>query len=541
MALKGNTFNTSAISKLNGLAGGLASSALSYGLTGEATFNVLNIADFGSSASCGLLEVSVGNNGIKTRLGTGGTDISAGTLISAYNGIKESSKVLSWKYGSIEKRSTLNSINMMGYTNVGGNQKLSKDIWNEKITVNYTDTGKDYGNYKVGDDKIRLRKDLLGGGREESAKLATVMSHEGTHAYGNRIEGIAHLTAAQTYSQLNSMFGLKGDSSFGGEMLAGIMKSENWKENVGDEDHWRVHKNGEITWDGQLNFYMEGETDKEDAEAGKVLDYRDLKQLLKESKKTRNSTITFGIWNKEEDISSEGIDVDVSRLKEIYKINNDIVKSGKNTFGQYNSFAAEALLTDGFMSYSSAVEYGNEIKNRLLGGSINGPNMIEHYSVRYILNDNDNFLNYFSDEKNIEAWTSNVIKGYSEKEFVDGIKAKLLKQEESIYHGFEKGKYSYKWCFDDGREIVFNPVFDSHFNSTQNYKLEMDYRFLGTYNWFEPSNKKMHSIADVIPYGKWGNTPEDKGFKWYPLFPEREEWKSKENKIKRCYNNKFNR
>ena len=37
----------------------------------------------------------------------------------------------------------------------------------------------DYGNYTIGENKIVLSENLFGSGREASAKLATVMSHEG--------------------------------------------------------------------------------------------------------------------------------------------------------------------------------------------------------------------------------------------------------------------------------------------------------------------------------------------------------------------------
>ena len=170
-------------------------------------------------------------------------------ILLGNNGIKESSKVLSWKYGSIEKRSTLNSINMMGYTKNEHNKKLSKDIWNEKLGVEYGDTGKDYGNYTVGEDKIRLSDKLLGGGKEGSAKLAAVMSHEGTHYYGERREAMAHLNGLDTYSQINKLFKLKGDSALSNEMLAGVLNAENWKENSGDVDHWTMMKDGSLKKD----------------------------------------------------------------------------------------------------------------------------------------------------------------------------------------------------------------------------------------------------------------------------------------------------
>ena len=90
----------------------------------------------------------------------------------------------------------------------------------------------DYGNYTLGQNKIVLSETLLGGGREASAKLATVMSHEGSHYNGNRIEGLAHLAGAETYAFLNNKFTLQADTSFSMEMLAGIMNASQgkWEE-----------------------------------------------------------------------------------------------------------------------------------------------------------------------------------------------------------------------------------------------------------------------------------------------------------------------
>ena len=68
------------------------------------------------------------------------------------------------------------------------------------------------GNYTLGQNKIVLSENLLGGGREASAKLATLMSHEGSHYNGNRVEAIAHMSAADTYSQLNQKFKLQGEN-----------------------------------------------------------------------------------------------------------------------------------------------------------------------------------------------------------------------------------------------------------------------------------------------------------------------------------------
>lgn len=64
-----------------------------------------------------------------------------------------------------------------------------------------------------------------------NAKLATVMSHEGSHYNGNRVEAIALLEGAETYAFLNNKFTLQADTSFSMEMISRIMNADNWKEN----------------------------------------------------------------------------------------------------------------------------------------------------------------------------------------------------------------------------------------------------------------------------------------------------------------------
>ena len=155
-------------------------------------------------------------------------------------------------------------INMLGYTTSGMNQQLANDIWNEKLAVEYGNTGNDYGNYTLGQNKIVLSENLLGGGREASAKLATVMSHEGSHYNGKRIEAIAHLAGAETYAQLNQKFNLQADTSFSMEMLVGIMNADNWKENTGNVDHWKFKQNNDGSygwqWDNDFDFSIGDKT-----------------------------------------------------------------------------------------------------------------------------------------------------------------------------------------------------------------------------------------------------------------------------------------
>lgn len=90
-----NSNQIGSIQNLNGTIGGLASAGLSYGLTGEATFNILNISDFGAGASSGLIEMTLSKDrGVTARLGTGGADLSFGTVSSSLQGIKTLNKNL---------------------------------------------------------------------------------------------------------------------------------------------------------------------------------------------------------------------------------------------------------------------------------------------------------------------------------------------------------------------------------------------------------------------------------------------------------------
>jgi hypothetical protein len=150
--LNSNTFNVSGISAFNSLAGGLVQNGVALAMGGNANFNLLNYK------GVGMLEFSFGKDGIKSKIGMGGTNISIQNLRNVAAGYKEASKVTDWKYGSTETSSTLNSINMLGYTTSGMNQQLAKNIWNEKLAVEYGNTGNDYGNYTIGQNEIVLSR-----------------------------------------------------------------------------------------------------------------------------------------------------------------------------------------------------------------------------------------------------------------------------------------------------------------------------------------------------------------------------------------------
>ena len=240
------TFDTESIQGYNTLMGSLASSAVTYGLTGNARFNVARFK------GVGLMEMNLGKNGFGMNAGMGGTDISLGTLSGAMSGYQESRKVLSWKFGSREQRSTLNAINLLGWTGELGNAQnvgVSRAIWSGKLNATYKDLPEGFNGYydrNVNANEIVLSSAFLGGGSEAAAKLATDMSHEGSHWSGNHIEALAQEQGMMTYAEINAMFGLSSDSQFAQTMVDAYNNPDSWKVNEEGREYWYKKIDGTI-------------------------------------------------------------------------------------------------------------------------------------------------------------------------------------------------------------------------------------------------------------------------------------------------------
>jgi hypothetical protein len=246
--------------------GGLAGQGVNYALGGDFTMNALNLSMLkinvgGERLEGGLFEVRFGREGVSTAIGAGGVDMSLGTLIDSAGGFVSSARIGGAKvaslFGNERDLSTINSINYLGYTD-DANTELARKIWEGKIKATYKDLGVDKnGNIKLGEfnrnnkDEIFLSESLLGNkDKELSAKLATVMAHEGTHLNGNRYEGMAHLQGLETYNAINTIFGLTADKEFSQGMISAIMNPESWVENTGDVDRWEAVQtvNGSWAW-----------------------------------------------------------------------------------------------------------------------------------------------------------------------------------------------------------------------------------------------------------------------------------------------------
>ena len=239
-------FDTKSINRFNSLVGSLAGQGVTYAMTGNASFNVLNASDLsGGKLQGGLLEMHVGDSGFSMNVGQGGADISGSMLASSFSGAMQAGKITSAKaaalFGDMRGVSTLDAANMMGYTDDNFDITMAKGLWDGKISAKYSDRlhvgSGDYGQYSQDDpSSITLSSDLLGVGKDKAALLASVMAHEGVHLSGNRYESVATTQGLRTYTTLLNSFNLKGDDAYAAYSLMKLADPRSWTENTGTTD-----------------------------------------------------------------------------------------------------------------------------------------------------------------------------------------------------------------------------------------------------------------------------------------------------------------
>jgi murein DD-endopeptidase MepM/ murein hydrolase activator NlpD len=262
-ALAENIFNRKNMEKLNNLAGGLAGQGVSYAMGEDFTLNLLNASLFtGGNVNAGLLELRFGRDGTGMGLGDGGADISpeniAASMIGLYDALKVGGAKISSLLGKDENLSTLNAVNMLGYTGDALNEAIGQGIWKNRIKAVYGDLGTDEkGNEIMGmynrenGSEITLAETLLGKGNEKAAKLASVMAHEGLHLTGNRYEYAAHAQGLGTYAGLINQFNMEGDAGFLNMMIDELANPASYGANTGNADYWILRRDGSLVNDNQ--------------------------------------------------------------------------------------------------------------------------------------------------------------------------------------------------------------------------------------------------------------------------------------------------
>ncbi|MBC6714039.1 hypothetical protein [Treponema sp. Marseille-Q3903] len=285
-----NSSQIGSISSFNSTIGSLASTAVTYGLTGEATFNVLNISDFGAGASSGLLEVALGGKkGFSSRIGTGGTDVSMGNLKTALAGINNlnmNSKIKkAAKANNMENAAT--ALRMQyGFGDEKQMQQLD-DILNGKAAIKAGDGKGDAQTVmENGQRTVYLNKYKENMTREEKLAMGITLGHESYRdgVVGTQSEQINETVGAvfghtvmadkvqkdKNYEKI--MKGIIADKSlFTTDLQKDLSYFEDFKKTgdikaFGDyvldnydysADYWKVLENGNIGWDGQFDLFDE--------------------------------------------------------------------------------------------------------------------------------------------------------------------------------------------------------------------------------------------------------------------------------------------
>ena len=356
---------------LNTWSGVVASAGLSYGLTGEATFNILNISDFGAGASSGLLEMTLSRDrGVTARLGTGGTDLSYGTVSSSLQGIKTLNKNM--QITRAASRNNMGSAATALRTQYGfGDDKQLAQL--EEILKGRTELKRGTGDGRAqtvtenGKRTVYLNSYKENMTSEEQLALGITLGHE---AYRDGITGNAQSQLNETAEAVLGHTALakrmQSDSIYN-DMMTGIINTDinlrndisaldyalatsDWDafgNYVGDNydsaaDYWKLNRDGSLSYDGKANLYDEN---------GKLI----------------MKTDAYGIQGSLEEIL--GIDNAYYLMKQA-----GMQWNGKNWQNNLNS-------TDGSIKITSEMtvgkdktgfSYGEIYKNRIITDSING-------------------------------------------------------------------------------------------------------------------------------------------------------------------------
>ena len=465
-------------------AGTLADAGFELATAGKAKFNVLNLSSF-CDAHAGLLEMNIGGDGPIFEIGTGGYDISKNTLESAIASayvLKEDNRI---RHSSDFAND--NKITMRALFSEGKAQEQIKHLYNlllnDEAAVEYGDLKNALAQTSSDNDGFRhITLNLLpSNALSDQLKMAVILAHE---AYRNgKNDGFLQILetaeavvghAKMAYDILSSGFKYPDiehirdevKSIIGGNIKDLIVNSIcNY---VSTGDYWRIYGDGKVLWDGNMNLYQEN---------GNLLyNY----QLLKAALQSGVESIA-GITKE--------------RLSDIVWKNTLLEMAGTKGDGSYISKAAEALLSDGFMSYDEAVDSLSETA----GKTFKVPDVFQHYSARIVANDTALLEKIFSDTNMLKKWSDR----NRPIQYLNGVKATLLPDSKSIFHISPEDRATYKWVLDDGRELVIGERKDG------TKYVQTDDHYLGTYNMASPDNPLEHALKDVLPYAFLGNTPDD--------------------------------
>jgi len=449
--------------------------------TGKAKFNVLKVNDH-----IGILEMNIGGDGPVFEIGTGGYDISKKTVESAIASayvLKEDNRIRHSSDFSKDNKITMRALFSEGkiQEQIGNLYNL---LLNDGASVEYKNLEGTLAHTSTDSQGIKniILNLIPSGSISDQLKTAVILAHE---AFRNgKDDGVLQILetadavighAKMAYDIVSSGFKYPDitliknevESLVGGNMTDLLVNA--LVNYASSGDYWRLLGDGKVAWDGNLNLYQE--------DGNLLYNY----QLLKEALKSGVESISG---------------VQQERLSDIVCKNSLLETIGVKADGTYISKAAEALLSDGCMSYVEAVDSLSGTAGKIFAV----PDIFQHYSARIIANDTSFLEKYFADSDMLKKWSDRS----QPVQYLNGVRVTLLPDSKSIFHMAPEDKATYKWVFDDSRELVIGERQDG------TKYVQTDDRYLGTYNMANPDNPVEHAVKDVFPYAIFGNTPDDR-------------------------------
>jgi len=243
--------------KLDALAGSFVGQGVGYAMTGDASFNLLNMRDLtGGKMQGGLLEMHLGDSGFSMNMGMGGADMSYGTLAGAASGLNAWAVNAELALSSQEEAHKYAvAMRTIASTGAASDSALYADILAGRANI-VEDAKKDFGaettlskgvrTITLGGDKSILTSDL---------SLGVLLSHEG---YRNGIDDGADGQLDETARAIRGHVGTAAmvEGTYGEGILGGQMSAELAAIKSGDAsriaqafagydssaDYWRVIK-----------------------------------------------------------------------------------------------------------------------------------------------------------------------------------------------------------------------------------------------------------------------------------------------------------
>ncbi|MFQ3620326.1 MAG: hypothetical protein SNJ78_05190 [Spirochaetales bacterium] len=261
---------------LNALASNLAANALEYACTGKTQLNLLNAQAFHSGVRGGLWELNLGSKGDSLfSFGSGGTDVSLGSLIVSAKGID--AYVQNYQIRKSTSNPDLTTALRMLYSNgqqVG--QSLYKEVLQGKSQV-VLESGVEYEAKTVGDPEQDGRRVYLRqlAGKNSDLQLGIVLSHESYRNGiwdGDLVQKIETEQAVKGHMQV----ALQVEQAYGSIVLSDRMRAEvtmlkqalssgNWQtlqqyishNYDSTQDYWKLLRDGRLINDGKACLMVE--------------------------------------------------------------------------------------------------------------------------------------------------------------------------------------------------------------------------------------------------------------------------------------------